>query len=180
MAAPSTLHPLDRTPPSPPRAIARSWGKGCASYDSNHKVGPLKKKVDIGPHTYYNTTMEKKRCNDCNEVLDLSSFNKAGYAPSGTPQYKAYCRQCQKKRASKYRSTHKEEIATSAADYHKRTYIPRPPKPIPAEKICCRCNILKPISEFRIVKATGRPHAYCHDCWREYARLMAKKRWASR
>jgi hypothetical protein len=38
------------------------------------------------------------------------------------------------------------------------------------EKRCSYCGEVKPLTEFHVVRTTGRPHSWCNGCWRRYYR----------
>jgi hypothetical protein len=50
------------------------------------------------------------------------------------------------------------------------------PPPSDGSKRCARCKEVKPLDQFRIVKARNKPHSYCNECLRVIMRNRTRQR----
>jgi HNH endonuclease len=95
-----------------------------------------------------------KRCPRCETVRKKTEFGKCKSAYDGL---QAYCKPCM----SKYVSERNAARHAEGRD-------------LPTEKYCSKCNITKPISEFRVFQSL--PQSYCRDCQNNYSTEWMKEK----
>jgi len=99
-----------------------------------------------------------KLCSRCKEAKSYSEFYKTKYMKNGLT---SHCKKCQ-----------------NEMDKNKRQmYKIKGPTIIKTEKICPRCQKIKPINDFGIKRdsADGRV-SYCKPCWVIITTLAQKKK----
>ena len=98
-----------------------------------------------------------KKCPKCNEVKRLDDYHYASHTKNNR---QTYCKVCMSKidkiKRDKYRSIGPTVIKTN--------------------KVCLKCNIDKPISEYPISRDKADGHvSYCKKCWTEYVKARRSK-----
>lgn len=117
-----------------------------------------------------------RRCPQCGESYGPEGFYSDKRREDGLD---FYCKQCRLGRSAELRA---------------KRAAARPPKPVPSEKECTRCHVVKPLKEFYNRKGEGKQYPKCRDCrlaihqeyvsrpevaekLREYERNRREKKW---
>lgn len=94
----------------------------------------------------------KKKCKTCLQIKDLSEF----YFRKEQQRYRTECKSCML-------SKQKEIRDIKSIERKSLKEIEKANKPIPNSKVCSKCNIEKPINEFRTNKQ-GYIFTVCKEC----------------
>lgn len=107
-------------------------------------------------------TQETKRCRFCGTIKFLTDFYEFTSRKDGSKHHDSYCKKCRSYANSKaYRNSQRERI--DAIQSLKASVREN-------EKYCPRCKRVLPLSDFYIVKSTGKPVSFCKECSRERSR----------
>jgi hypothetical protein len=118
--------------------------------------------------------METRKCPRCNDTKPVTEFFDTG--PSG--RISPYCRPCTRAYAREHRKPRTtEQLAVLRARDRERRAIARGGESYKALQVrlfaqgqwrCPRCSTIKPLAEFYLSPATGKPRTYCIPCWKAY------------
>lgn len=94
-----------------------------------------------------NGVLDMYRCSTCKETKPESEFHRSRSVKRGF-QYR--CKECQ----------------NADCEVRRQQRIANGPTVIKTSKVCPRCNLEKPISQFGIYRSAADGHvSYCKPCW---------------